>query len=445
MPAADNALPGGDREGPLGDDELDAIFAPLSGVARVAIAVSGGSDSLALLDAVDRWRRKSSAEVVVLTVDHQLRAGSRAEALAVAKVARTRGLQSHILTWEGAKPTGDVEAVARAARYRLLFAKCREIGVSHLLLAHHRDDLAETFLLRLKRGSGVFGLAAMRSPLNVGDVTIFRPFLSFSRARLAATTAAAGLKPADDPMNADPRFDRARIRRLLPKLAGEGIDPAELAATALRLADAADAIDAAATALLKTTAETDELATARLNPAQFVAAPIEVGYRALVRLLIAIGGDDYPPRHERLVALADAMMSTAAGRLKRTLAGTVIERRGGRVVLYRESGREGLPEVNLVPGDSIVWDHRFVVEVERRAPKGLVVGPLGEEGRRAIGATGTLHPVGAVAALPAITREGRLIAVPSLGWGDVHGAVTIRSIVGERLARPPLFPDLAGR
>jgi tRNA(Ile)-lysidine synthase len=283
----------------------------------------------------------------------------------------------------------------------------------------------------------------MRSPLVVGDVTIVRPFLAIGRDRLAATARAAGLAPVHDPMNADPRFDRVRMRRLLPTLAEEGLDPASIAATALRLADAADAIDAAATSLLQSAVQVDELAAAWLSPAAFLAAPVEVRQRALARLLMAIGGEDYSPRHERLAALLDAI--AGAARFKRTLGGAVAERRGGRVVLYRETGREGLAEIELSPGDSLVWDHRFAVEVSRSAPAGLTIGPLGEAGRRVVGVPGSLHPAGAVAALPAVRRGETLIAVPPLARGEAGGAVTIRGIVAERLARPPLFPDLAGR
>jgi tRNA(Ile)-lysidine synthase len=401
------------EDGPLADDELESLFAPLAGAGAIALAVSGGADSLALLDAIDRWRGKR--RVIVLTVDHRLRKGSRAEALGVAKVAKARGMEARVLTWVGPRPKADIEAAARAARYRLLVEACRDMGATHLAVAHHRDDLAETFLLRLKRGAGVFGLAAMRPVLAVGDVTIVRPFLSLPRSRLVATTAAARLTPVVDPMNDNPRFDRTRMRRLL---AGEGIDAAGLAATAMRLADAADAIDAAATALLT---GVDDLGVAWLMPAAFAAAPAEVRLRALSRLLMAVGGDDYPPRHERLAALAEAMLARPI-RFKRTLAGTVIELREGRFGFTREAGRDGLPTLPLKPGASLVWDHRYAVAVAKDAPTGLTVGP-----------------VSATLPVPALRRRGKVVAfaAPLPAW------VTMRPILAERLRRPPLFPDLA--
>jgi len=431
-------------EAPLANDELEALFAPFAQASKIALAVSGGGDSLALMDAFDRWRRRRGRPgVIVLTVDHRLRRGSAAEAATVAKIAAKRGMTARVLTWKGAKPKSDIEGSARSARYRLLVDACRDEGASHLILAHHQDDVAETFFLRLRRGAGVFGLAAMRPVHRVGDVTIARPFLGVSRARLTATAVAAKLKPVDDPMNSDSRFDRARIRRLMPTLAEEGLDSALIAAAALRLAGAADAIDAAATALLADAVTVDALAVAWLDVSRLADAPIEVRLRMLTRLLLALGGEDYPPRHERLVALADAICARDENnRFKRTLAGAVVESRDGRLAFYREFGRVGLPTAKVKAGVAIVWDHRFAVAVGKGAPLGLTLGALGEAGRREIGARAGVHPAGALAALPAFRRKGKVVAVPLLQPGEGFPA-TVRQILGDRLQHPPLFPDLA--
>jgi tRNA(Ile)-lysidine synthase len=446
VPAAEAPRPGVAADGPLADDEIDRIFAPLADAPLIALAVSGGADSLALLVAVDRWRRRGGKKpsVVVLTVDHRLRKGSHNEALAVQRIARARGIKAGVLTRQGTRPSSDIEAAARGARYRLLVDACREARATHLVVAHHRDDLAETFLLRLKRGAGVFGLAAMRPSLPLGDVTLVRPFLRVPRARLTATTAAAKLTPVDDPMNADPRFDRARMRGLLPMLAAEGIDPAQLADTAMRLAEAAEAIDVAATALLAEAVEADAIAVGWLTVAPFAAAARAVLLRALWRLLVAVGGDDYPPRHDRLASLADALLAHGGrGRFKRTLAGVVIEWRGGRFGFYREGGREGLPTLPMRPGATFIWDHRFEVTAGKTTPAGVTIGPLGEEDRREIGAAAGTHAAGALAAIPVLRRKGRIVAAPLLSREEPSIPVTVRSILGERLRQPPLFPDLA--
>jgi len=441
-------VPAVEADGPLVDDELDALFAPLADASLIALAVSGGSDSLALTDCVTRWRRRRGGvpQALVLTVDHRLRRGSRREAANVVAIARERGMMARVLAWTGPPPQSNVEAAARAVRYRLLLKAAGEAGASHLLLAHHRDDVAETFVMRLKRGAGVFGLAAMRPVVSVGGLTILRPFLDVPRRRLVATTAAASLAPVEDAMNADPRFLRARVRRMLPRIAEAGLDPSLFADAARRLAAAADAIDAAASALIDEAVETDAFAVAWVDFRRLTAAPDEVRLRVLVRVLIAIGGEDYPPERERLDRLALAMAAHRNGRFKRTLAGAVVEWRAGRFVFYREMGRGGLPTMALKVGFDGVWDHRFQVAVGKDAPGGLTIGPLGEDGRRLVGAYAGNLPAGALAAVPAIRRRQKLLAVPALDYvagGGEALPVTLSPAVAVRLRRPPLFPDFA--
>jgi tRNA(Ile)-lysidine synthase len=312
--------------------------------------------------------------------------------------------------------------------------------------AHHRDDQAETFLMRLARGAGVFGLAGMRVEIAAGPVTLVRPFLDVPRARLAATTAAAGLIPVDDPMNTDLRFQRSRVRRAMPLLASVGLDATRLAGMARRMGEAAIAIDAAATALLGSAVTTDALGIAALDTAAFASAPSDVRLRALTRLLLAVGGADYPPRFERLAGLAEAIRSHGGGaRFKRTLGGVVVEARRGRLLFYREMGRAGLPTLALRAGSSGAWDNRFQVSVAADAQRGLTLGGLGETGRRGLDVRPAGVPAAAVAALPAIRRRGRLIAVPAVGWGEGEGVSGVRltPVVARRLARPPLFPDFS--
>jgi tRNA(Ile)-lysidine synthase len=438
--------------GPVEDHELNELFAPIAGAATVALAVSGGADSLALLHLFAQWRRaRRTTSGIVFAVDHRLRPGSRREAENVVAIAKAYGLTGKALVARSAKPIADVEAAARAIRYRLLLTAAREAGATHLLLAHHADDQAETLLLRIARGSGVFGLASMRPAIVVGDqdrepVTIFRPFLGLPRTRLAATCAKAGLEPVADPMNTDPRFARARIRRIMPLLAADGLDPAQLAATARRLGGAADALDDVVTRFLAEHVTCDDLGVARIDQSAMSEAPGEVRLRAIARIVLAIGGEDYPPRFERLSGLVDALATfDGSRRFKRTLGGAVAEWRNGGVLFYRESGRMGLATVRLKAGATILWDGRFRVAADRDAAKGLQVGPLAEAGRRLTGAGNDIAPRGALAASPAIWRQERLVSAPLLGFRqDGAAGVEMRSILPERLATPPRFPDFGG-
>src|SRR5205823_2951019 len=145
---------------------------------RLAVAVSGGPDSMALLLLADRWARQRGGEAWGLTVDHGLRPESAGEARIVAGWLAARGMAHEILVWSGDKPATGIQEAAREARYALLAGWCRAHGILHLLTAHHREDQAETYLIRRRAGSGVDGLAAMSAVRELPGCRIVRPLLS---------------------------------------------------------------------------------------------------------------------------------------------------------------------------------------------------------------------------------------------------------------------------
>lgn len=211
---------------------------PLARDEPLAVAVSGGPDSLALLLLAHAG---FGHRVRALTVDHRLRPDSAIEAHAVAALCAVRAIPHATLAWTGGKPAANLQAAARAARYRLMGEWCRVHGVAWLATAHHADDQAETLLMRLARGAGSGGLAGIRAVRALtGGVTLLRPLLAVGKADLAALVAAAGLTAADDPSNADPRFDRTRARAVLRR--EPWLDPRRLAAAAAHLADAEAAL-----------------------------------------------------------------------------------------------------------------------------------------------------------------------------------------------------------
>jgi tRNA(Ile)-lysidine synthase len=286
---------------------MDALVAGGAGWPG-AVAVSGGGDSLALMHLLARWAKaRKHAPPQVLTVDHRLRKGSGTEARKVARWARDAGLAVASFAWTGAKPSGDVEAEARAARYRLMGVWLRKNGIRALYVAHTIDDQAETFLLRLARGSGVDGLASMRSvapyPLpDHGGISLVRPLLEFDRDALRAYLAEQGQPWLDDPMNADPRFSRVRLRTAWPALAALGLTKSRVALAAAHLARAREALDWATLAVLQRACRIEN-GVAYVDTAALASAPHEVGLRALARLLMTVSGQAYRPRFERLARL----------------------------------------------------------------------------------------------------------------------------------------------
>ncbi len=387
-------------------------FAPFERAPRLAVAVSGGADSLALAVLAAAWARARGGAVTALTVDHRLRPQAAAEAAQVGSWMERHRIAHVTLVRTGPAPQANVQAAARAARYRLLEAWCAAQGALHLLTAHHREDQAETLLLRLARGSGLDGLAGMAAIAERRACRVLRPLLTVERARLAATLTAQRQEWLEDPSNDNPAFARVRFRRAAAMLAGEGLSSARLAATAARLARARAALEAAVARHLALCAWIHPAGFAWLDGARLVAAPQEVGLRALGAVIAAVGGVALPPRLAALERLYRAVAGPlAAGR---TLGGCRILPRRGRVLICREPALAALP-LAVSPGEERVWDDRFLLRLSPSAPPGLVLGPLGMAGTGIDPAADREIPAAARPTLPAIADRTGLVAVPHLG------------------------------
>lgn len=401
-----------DARAPLSADDFSILMArlgPFEAAPRLAVAVSGGADSMALALLAADWAKARGGVAVALTVDHGLRADSAGEAVRVAAWMAARAIPHHILSWTGPKPAAGLQAAARAARYGLLEGFCRAEGLLHLLLAHHREDQAETFLLRLGRGSGLDGLAAMAAIQPTRWGRLLRPLLATSRDRLAATLEARGQDWVEDPSNRNDAFARVRLRRLLPGLAAEGLGPERLAATAARLGRARAALDQAVAEAACRWVDLDPAGYGSCRAEAFAALPDEVGLRLLSRLILTLGGGGFTPRLERLERLHGELCSGLGG--ARTLGGCRLVPQGGRVVICREPARVA-PPVALVPGGRVLWDGRFLAEVAATAPTGYRLGALGRGG----GVDASAVPACARPTVPTIFDQDGVFAVPRLRY-----------------------------
>jgi tRNA(Ile)-lysidine synthase len=401
---------------------LMARFAPFERPPAIAVAVSGGADSMALTLLADDWARSKGGKAMGLTVDHGLRADSRGEARKVAGWLHDRGIGHKTLVWSGGKPRSGVQAAARDARYALLEDWCRKRGILHLLLAHNLEDQAETFLLRLGRGSGVYGLSAMAEEEPRRGLRLLRPLLTVPRARLVVTLQAHGQVWVEDPSNRDEKYARVRARAVLAGLAPEGLEAARIADTARRLRRARAAIDGQVTGLLVAAVDVHPEGYALFDAAALRDAPEEVALRAFARLLMTISGNIYPPRLDALEALYGGL-SAIARKGGRTLHGCRIvaaprafRGAGQTLIVVRELAAADAP-VTLVSRAEILWDGRFRVHVRQVC----AVGALGAKDWAAIrsGADTVLAeaiPAPARLTLPAFRDASGVVAVPHLGF-----------------------------
>ena len=348
MPDHDNS--------PISAQDAKRLFADWKAAPAIVLAVSGGPDSIALMWLAARWRRALARgpRLIAVTVDHGLRPEAKREAREVKRLARSLDLPHRTLRWSGTKPQTGLPAAAREARYRLLVQVARKSGASHILTAHTRDDQAETLLMRLLRGSGIAGLAAMARESERDGVKLARPFLNVSKAQLVATLDRAKIGFADDPTNRDLTFTRPRLRGLMPALAAEGGDARNLARLASRLARANAAVevlvDGAERYLAlrdrearQTEVEGDIFKTVEAKAFEafdakaFTAMPEEIRLRLLLRAISRFGHEG-PAELGKVEALLAALDRTVAeksrrGRpaIKQTLAGALVSVLDGRI------------------------------------------------------------------------------------------------------------------
>ncbi len=383
----------------------------------LAVAVSGGPDSLALAIVADRWARLRGGAICALTVDHGLRPESGAEARRLGGWLTARAIRHEILDWSGAKPASGIQQAARAARYRLLARWCRAHGCLHLLTAHHRDDQAETHLIRRAAHSGADGLAGMSAIRELESCRILRPLLAIGKARLIATLEVERQQFITDPSNRDYAFARGRLR------AGEGggapdeVDALLDAVSALGRERAAR--ERAADAVLARAATLHPAGFACIDPCVLLAAAPEIGERAIAAAVAALGGGRYPPRRRRTARLLRVLAGDAHG--SHTLGGCRFIAWRGRILVLRELAAAAEP-VEVAPGASLVWDRRFAVTSPSGAARPATLGYLGragaaELGRRApallrrAGLPPLIQPI-----LPALRDEEGIAAVPHLGY-----------------------------
>ena len=289
--------------------DLDAL---IPADASVGVAVSGGPDSLALLLLAAAAR---PGRVEAATVDHGLRAESADEAALVAGLCAKLGVEHHTLVTDWAEPPGsNVQAEARAMRYRLLNDWATERDLAAIATAHHADDQAETLLMRLARGAGVGGLGGTRARRALSEqVMLVRPLLGWRKADLAELVAKAGLEAVDDPSNRDPKHDRSRIRQWLES--SGWADPSRLAASASAIRDADEALDWALAPLIGSRIRSDDEALI-IEPFDL---PRELKRRLLLAAFAELGAPS--PRGPDLMRALDALEAGATV----TLSGLKLE------------------------------------------------------------------------------------------------------------------------
>lgn len=414
------------------DEDLVCLFNGLKAYASVLLAVSGGSDSVALMELVRRWVDLVSEPptVIVATIDHDLRNGSAEETQWVAARASALGFAHASKRWVGNKPTSGIQAAARSARYGLLLEIIAEHSMQApvaIVTAHTKDDQAETVVMRLARGSGVDGLGGMadRRPLKKSGepVILERPLLGVSKSKLVSYLKAQHHPWLEDPSNASRDFERIRLRQAMPHLETLGVTRDALSLTATRARRARQALDHATSAFIDTYIALNNGAFADVSLYAFSTLPDEIQIRVLTRVLSAFGGAA-PNAQLSQIEVLQARIVHGPRPQTVTLGGCVISVQDNQMQIYRELGRTPLPVMDLAPGAVLTWDRRFEIVVspdEVNALPDLQVRPLDAASftalKACLGPEFTGIAAAAAQTLPSLWREDQLVAIPTLNVG----------------------------
>ncbi|MEL7131047.1 MAG: tRNA lysidine(34) synthetase TilS [Pseudomonadota bacterium] len=376
---------------------------------RIGVAVSGGGDSVALMAALVRYCQDKDVELHVITVDHGLREGTKEEIALVTDLCAKWDLQHHVEYWTGWDGQGNLQAAARDARYEIMADWAYANRISVIAVGHTADDQAETFLMRLARGSGVDGLSAMQARVVRYGITWVRPFLGVERASLRHYLQASGIKWCEDPSNRSRDFERVRVRDALTVLGTLGITTEKLTEVADHMGRAREALNWQTFLAAQDMAQVIHGVIA-IDLAKFRLLPQETARRLIVHTLSWTSQHSYPPRKDP-VARAIAAVRTGQSA---TLDGCQVCVENGMIWVFRELN--AVKDTVCEVGD--MWDDRWLITGPEDDPD-LEVRPLGYEalagieGWREIGL-----PRAALAASPAVWYEDQLVAAPFVGFDD---------------------------
>ena len=353
-------------------------------VSRVTLAVSGGGDSMALMHLAAYWAKAHAVQCHVVTIDHGLRSASASEAQFVAQAAAELGLSHTTRCWENWDGQGNLQDQARQARYRLL-DDAR--GDSQLvLMGHTLDDQDETFLMRLKRGSGVDGLAGIPACRFVGSAAgddgywVLRPLLGISRQALRDYLNQQNVQWVEDPSNQDPSYERIQMRQLLNQISGAGLGPSVLAETAARMGQAKEALDRQLSRLVRDLVQ-EYHGDLTIDLQALLKEPTEISDRLLAAALCWVSSNPYRPRYAALRRCSEAVTGGAA----QSLHGCLLYLWKGRLRITREY--HAVADMSVVAAPKALWDGRWRLNLLPPAhdtAAGWVIKPLGEAGAQAV-------------------------------------------------------------
>lgn len=334
---------------------------------RVAVGVSGGPDSLALVFLLNKWVREKGGSLIALIVDHGLRPESCVEAHEVSIILQAQGISSVLLSWKGEKPSQRIQESARLARYKLLEAYCWEQGIFHLFIAHHKEDQAETFLARIGKKSGLTGLCAMNIVEERWFGCLIRPLLYISKEDLICFLKSEDIPFFIDPSNLKEQFERVRLRQYAATLQKVNITSEAIMGVIEKLQQANNDIEETVSIAYLESVFFSPFGWAEILLSSFLKFTKEVQYRLLEGILQTIGGREFSLRSSSLRELLDNIREGKS--ILKTLSHCLIRKRGHTLFIVREE--VSLPNLPLTYINNVLWGGLYYIEKKKEQQKNL--------------------------------------------------------------------------
>ncbi len=391
----------------------------------IALALSGGGDSMALALLLNEFCSKKSIKLVALIVNHNLRDDSRSEAEWVKSQMDNIGVECHILDWVGDKPDTGIQENARNKRYQLLTEKCHELGIETLAFGHNLEDQNETFWIRLISGSGIDGLSGMASSSKRNDIKIIRPLLPISREELREICKSHKQTWIDDPSNQNENFTRVNIRKNLKFFEEAGLSQNRLNDIIAKISQANDALKNITDKVIAKIVRSNPYGYVTIDLDGFYNCEDEIKFRILSNILQNFSNNKYPARSANINELISNI-----GKKGSTLSGCEIIIHDDKICIFRELLKiEGKLYLNR---NNLSWDNRFIVP---NLGKDYYIKALGEDGVRFlkdnIGSKGYKNiPYKILKTVPAIYKEvvissnsnllykeSEIISIPAFNFG----------------------------
>ncbi|WP_353279110.1 tRNA lysidine(34) synthetase TilS [Wolbachia endosymbiont (group B) of Longitarsus flavicornis] len=408
---------------------------------KVAVAVSGGIDSVVLLHLMINWAKKSKLLApIALTVNHGLRLESQKEAHFAISYAKELGArESFVLNWEKKNIKGNIQLQARKARYKLLIEWCKNNNVKYLFVAHHENDQAETFLLRLERGSGVDGLSSMDYKSFFNGIYVFRPLLNFSRSKIERYAQLHQLRWIEDRSNYDLKYRRTLYRNLLKASDNQDVLTERICLTALHMKRAAKALMHYTRLAFNDCVNIHDLGYIEIKLDELYKLPEEIALRLLLYSIMAIVNKHYKPRYRSLIAIFNRILQQNSD-VNCTLYGCKIRKYGESILIMRESSKIQEITVHLPLNGSIEWDNRFSCTIFGDQECSVTIAPLKKTQKIPEFLKNYDYCSEVYYSLPTVQKDGKMLAYPCIKHdskhiGDDEIKYFITSIIKENLLK----------